>query len=106
MCIFYICNQLHCWFWLVAISLLLYLHVHKILLLYSVMNFDIVQIEHWEDSTDFLEQLSRKTGRLLKVQSTSAVGAMNYVQCMYMYSYICTVGWFNADVHEFVRCII
>ena len=57
------------------------------------MNFDLVQIEHWEDSADFLEQLSRKTGRLLKVQSTSAVGAMNYVQCMYMYSYNCTVGW-------------
>ena len=55
------------------------------------MNFDLVQIEHWEDSTDFLEQLARKTGRLLKVQSTSAVGAMNYVQCMY--SYIYTVGW-------------
>jgi nuclear GTP-binding protein len=30
------------------------------------MNFDLVQIEHWEDSADFLEQLSRKTGRLLK----------------------------------------
>ena len=69
------------------------------------MNFDLVQIEHWEDSTDFLEQLSRKTGRLLKVQNTSAV-----CTCTCIVTFTQLVGlvlmYIHVHVYEFVMCII
>ena len=53
---------------------LLHLHIQcRVIAVYSVMNFELVQIEQWEDSEDFLEQLARRTGRLLKVQRTAAV---------------------------------
>ena len=47
---------------------LLHLHIQcRVIAVYSVMNFELVQIEQWEGSEDFLEQLARRTGRLLKV---------------------------------------
>ena len=34
----------------------------------AILVYTMVQVEHWDSCEDFLEQLARKTGRLLKVR--------------------------------------
>ena len=53
-----------------------------------VLTFELSQVERWEDSEDFLEQMAKKTGRLLKVQCIYMYMYIQSFTCTYMYMYM------------------